>query len=81
MKKWTKCEQGASATPECQDSRVTQIPVLEKSHNHMNGAKHLSGVVSYDRYAGVVKEQELKAVRMRLTPCIYTEIKIVLGCW
>lgn len=67
MKKWTKCEQNASSTPECQVSRVTQIPVLEKSRKHMSEARHLSGVMSYDKYADVVKEQEIRAVRISLT--------------
>lgn len=67
--KWTKCKQSASSTLECQASQVTQIPVLKKSHSHMSGARHLAGVMSYDRCADVEKEQEMNAVRMSL---IYT---------
>lgn len=54
------------STPEGQVSQVTQIPVLEKSHDHMSGARHLAGVMSYDRCVDVVREQEIRAVRMSL---------------
>lgn len=71
MKKRTKCEQSASSTPECQVSQVTQIPVLEKSRNHMSGARHLAGVMSCDRCADVVEEQEIRAMSLTYTMHLY----------